>query len=373
MELKIYGNIVDEATKAFSLMFTEEGSGVSYGDIREALKNVKAGEDVTLRIHCRGGDCAEGFAIYDALRSLSGSTVSAVVEGECSSMATIVLLAAKKELRRAYANTRFCVHEPRLFDFAADQLTASDAERVAADLKGERDRLIRIYAERTDMDEDAVVELMKRDNYITAEEAKSYGLISEIIQPVSALKSKTKNQNYKNMNAIQKAVVALAKAVGVFDLKEDENPKAEVVFKTKEEVDITVDIPEGNDIKVGDSATPDGVFTLEDGRVVTVEGGEVTKVEEPPLEEEVEPVQPTADAAARIEALEARIKALEAAQMTDEDKAMLQAFKNAGGAEALKSLHSGYVAQKRQNTTPQARKSLLQEEMERAGLSVKKK
>lgn len=377
MELKIYGEIISDTDKSFLLSFLDEVSGVSYADIREALKNVKEGEDVTLRIHCKGGDCIDGFAIYDALRAIPNN-ISAVVEGECSSMATIILLAAKKENRRAYANTRFCVHEPRYFDFIADQMTVSDAERIAADLMDERDRLVRVYTDRTDMDENTVLDLMKKDKYITAEEAKSYGLISEIIAPVSAKKNnfkQTKSNKPNQMNAIQKAVVALAKAVGVTDIK-DEDPKNEVVLKTKEEIDLTVDIPEGDDIKVGDAATPDGVFTLEDGRVVTVEGGVVTDIKAADENQEVEPEQNTtednSDTNARLEALEARIKALEDAQTTDEEKSMLQALKNAGGAEALKSLHSGYVAQKRQNTTPQARKSLLQEEMERAGLSAKK-
>ena len=75
--------------------------GICFKDIDGFLASMKPDDDeVDIRIHCRGGDCVEGWAIYDKLRQ-SGKTISCTVEGECSSMATIILLAAPAERRHA--------------------------------------------------------------------------------------------------------------------------------------------------------------------------------------------------------------------------------------------------------------------------------
>ena len=95
-QLKIYNEIVDEETK---VMYRDwfGTDGVCYKDITDFLEKMEEGDNnIELLIHCPGGNCLEGWAIYDKLRQ-SGKQISATIEGNCSSMATIILLAAPKE------------------------------------------------------------------------------------------------------------------------------------------------------------------------------------------------------------------------------------------------------------------------------------
>ncbi len=111
MIIKIHGEIKNDEQKDYELLYGLD-NGVTYGTIDEALA-AKADDDntIVLKIHCNGGLCTEGYAIYDRLRSVANTTIEAEVEGECSSMATIILLVASK--RRAMQNSRFCIHKPR--------------------------------------------------------------------------------------------------------------------------------------------------------------------------------------------------------------------------------------------------------------------
>ena len=95
--LRIYNDIVDETERLF--LRGMGADGVCYKSITEFLESIDENDsEIDLRIHCKGGLVVEGWAIYDALRD-SGKTIKATIEGECSSMATIILLAAPKERR----------------------------------------------------------------------------------------------------------------------------------------------------------------------------------------------------------------------------------------------------------------------------------
>lgn len=86
------------------------------------------------RLHCDGGSVTEGWAIYDRLRA-TGKEITATAEGNCASMATIILMAAPKERRRAYENAHICVHNPWMCPWAlGDAVTADDLQKYANDL-----------------------------------------------------------------------------------------------------------------------------------------------------------------------------------------------------------------------------------------------
>ena len=108
-KLRIYNQIVNEEDKVF-LQDWYGTDGVCYKDIPEFLDSMEDGDnEIDIKLHCPGGDCIEGWAIYDALRN-SGKTISATIEGECSSMATIILLAAPKERRFGFENALSLIH-----------------------------------------------------------------------------------------------------------------------------------------------------------------------------------------------------------------------------------------------------------------------
>ena len=200
--LKIYNDIVGEDEK-IQLQMWEGIDGVCFKDIDEFISAMdKNDNEIDIRIHCRGGDCIEGWAIYDKLRR-SKKTISCTVEGECSSMATIILLAAPLERRFAYRNAHFCIHNPALgcpeIDYAT-RLTADALEKNIGQLqtqvealREEQKKILNLYVQRTSSSRHELQALMDKDTYISAERAAEMGFISKTLSPLTASKTRTFN------------------------------------------------------------------------------------------------------------------------------------------------------------------------------------
>ena len=92
-------------------LFSDINNGL-FNEIRGKLDNLTENEEITLHVNSYGGDVAAGWAIYDALRQAEGHTIKAIVEGVCASMATVIILAATKENRKA---TLLCEMKMQLF------------------------------------------------------------------------------------------------------------------------------------------------------------------------------------------------------------------------------------------------------------------
>ena len=96
--LKIYSDIEREQEKAVA-RFWGDVEGVSFSDIDAFCQSIPEDDnEIDIRLHCDGGSVTEGWAIYDRLRA-TGKEITATVEGNCASMATIILMAAPKERR----------------------------------------------------------------------------------------------------------------------------------------------------------------------------------------------------------------------------------------------------------------------------------
>lgn len=291
--LKIFNDIVGEEEKIM-LQNWEGMDGVCYKDIDEFISSMADDDNVIdIRIHCRGGDCVEGWAIYDKLRR-SGKKITCTVEGECSSMATIILLAAPLERRFAYKNAHFCIHNPALCCPEMDwytRLTADNLEKnidqlkVQADnLRMEEKKMLDLYVQRTTATRSELVALMALDTYVGTQEAIEMGFISKTLSPLTASKTRTfTNIKSKQFTAMKKKFVKvessklnrlLAKA-GLRRMS-DLRMKAMVVIAA-DGSELTVDREEG-DPQVGDTASPDGEFVLDDGTVIMVEEGIITDI-----------------------------------------------------------------------------------------------
>lgn len=291
--LKIFNDIVGEEEKIM-LQNWEGMDGVCYKDIDEFISSMADDDNVIdIRIHCRGGDCVEGWAIYDKLRR-SGKKITCTVEGECSSMATIILLAAPLERRFAYKNAHFCIHNPALCCPEMDwytRLTADNLEKnidqlkVQADnLRMEEKKMLDLYVQRTTATRSELVALMALDTYVGTQEAIEMGFISKTLSPLTASKTRTfTNIKFKQFTAMKKKYVKvessrlnrlLAKA-GLRRMS-DLRMKAMVVTAA-DGTELTVDREEG-DPQVGDTASPDGEFVLDDGTVIMVEEGIITDI-----------------------------------------------------------------------------------------------
>lgn len=288
--LKIYNDIVGENEK-IQLQMWEGIDGVCFKDIDEFLSAMdKNDNEIDIRIHCRGGDCIEGWAIYDKLRR-SKKTITCTVEGECSSMATIILLAAPLERRFAYRNAHFCIHNPALgcpeIDYAT-RLTADALEKnidqlktQAQALRDEQQKILNLYVSRTSSSRSELQALMDKDTYISTDRAIEMGFICKTLSPLTASKNRT--FNIKNSTAMNKKKVTVEK--GVFNrllakagLKRisDLTMRAQVVTAA-DGTELTVEREDG-DPQVGDVASPDGNFILEDGTEIIVEGGVITQI-----------------------------------------------------------------------------------------------
>lgn len=292
--LKIYNDIVGEEEK-IQLQMWEGIDGVCFKDIDEFIGAMdKDDNDIDIRIHCRGGDCIEGWAIHDKLRR-SKKTISCTVEGECSSMATIILLAAPLERRYAYKNAHFCIHNPALgcpeLDYPT-RLTADALENNINQLKTqvdalreEQQKILNLYVQRTTSTRTELQALMDKDTYISSERAMEMGFISKTLSPLTASKTRTFNIHSKSTTMNKKKVTveksALKRLLSLAGLKRisDLRMRAQVVTAA-DGTEFTVEREDG-DPQVGDAASPDGTYILDDGTEVVVEGGVITEINAP--------------------------------------------------------------------------------------------
>lgn len=369
MKIKIHGAIVDAETKKWETLWCGDSDLVTYKDLDEALAaKPKGDKEIILDINCPGGSCLEGFAIYDKLRSLEGHTIKAEIIGECSSMATIILMAAS--VRKSHANAHICIHKPRYEYLYLDNVTEDVLMKSYNDLHDETERLKKIYLERTKMSEEQLEALMSEDRYITAEQALEYGVITEIIQPMTA-KKETKQHSYKMK---LQALRDFAKKIG-FKME----PIA-MTLNTEDGSTIEIEREEGKPAE-GDavlSDTPNGEYKMADGTTIVIADGVITEIrpkeeqtnEEEATKEQIE--EALAKAGERIDALTSeneslksqiedltsQLTASKANEKTAEEKEALQLVANAGGLKWLKSLKSDHKPASREvKTAPAAETS----------------
>ena len=155
-------------------------SDLAYDVTRQllALERVDAEKPVYLFINSPGGEINSGFSIYDTARFI-GPEVFTVVAGLAASMGSLIALCAKKENRLGLPNSKFLIHQPLISGVMRGP--ASDIEIQAKDLIRTKEKINRIYAEETGKPLDEVVSATDRDNWMTAEEALDFGLISRIV------------------------------------------------------------------------------------------------------------------------------------------------------------------------------------------------
>ena len=359
-DLKIYNDIQSEDTKNI-VSFWGGVEGTSFQDIDDFISSIPADDnDINIRLHCNGGEVLEGFAIYDKLRS-TGKTISATVEGTCASMATIILLAAQKDKRRAYANAEFLIHEPYMA-YATSHGTAEELRKASEEMQRLEDKLTAIYVDRTDASRETIVELMKDGKFIGSEKAMEIGLISTIIEPASAkrkLNPINHNKTEKEMDneTIKVEKSWLQKALSFLGIENESKP-LDMTLRTADGAELTVEREEGEP-QVGDKASPDGEHTMPDGKTIYVEDGVITEIREPePEEPATEPDTNEPDAKdeeieslkAKVEELTKQIETLQGNQKNENEQTALDYVQSVGGLETLKKMASNYVPQQRENT-----------------------
>lgn len=139
------------------------------------LENSDPDKDISLYINSPGGSVTAGLAIMDTMNFIKPD-VSTVCVGLCASMAAVLLSTGAKGKRFALPNSTILIHQP----MGQAQGQETEIAIVAEQIKKTREQLNNILAEATGQDLKTIQKDTDRDNYMTAEEAKKYGLIDKI-------------------------------------------------------------------------------------------------------------------------------------------------------------------------------------------------
>lgn len=271
LKIVINNQIAPDSEKMAYIM-SGEGFPTSYTDIQSLLDYFPEEQEVMLELHSCGGDTTEGWAIYDALRA-SGRTIHAKVVGECASMATIIFLAAPKERRSIAKHGRMLIHSPYFPDAGA--VTRDNIGALQATLEEEHNKMLNEYIERTGMDKETLEAQMSAGGWFDADRAVALGFAGFIAPELSASTQSRKDMKKNKLKAALEAFCAAFASTSA------------MTFTTKDGMELEVEREEG-EIEVGDPASPDGEFILEDGRTVIVKDGVIVDIKEAESEEPVE-------------------------------------------------------------------------------------
>ncbi|MGX7098571.1 ATP-dependent Clp endopeptidase proteolytic subunit ClpP [Globicatella sanguinis] len=140
-------------------------------------------KDIYLYINSPGGSVSAGLAIFDTMNFIK-SDVQTIVIGMAASMGAFLLAAGQKDKRYALPNSEVMIHQP----LGGAQGQATEIEIAARHILHTRERLNTILADRTGQPIDIIARDTDRDNYMTAEQAKEYGLIDHIMENNKSLK-----------------------------------------------------------------------------------------------------------------------------------------------------------------------------------------
>lgn len=307
-------------------------------------------KELTVEINSGGGSVVEGFAIRDRLKSLKLELYTDVI-GQCSSIATVIGLAAKPENRSISTNAEYGVHFPYWEPERAEAFEAEDLINLGNELMGSKKKILALYEEETGTARNILYDLMEQQRSLSAQEAKKYGFVSIINNKVSdaqryriaAFMEKTKSTDME-FTASQKSwienmfsqfskkwdkllspvfknmAVDLENGSKIWIDSEDEDITGKMVFLADDKGEKTAE------------AAPDGEYKLKSGKTIKVASGKITEVIEPVNETEALKKQ-VADLTAQLETANQKAQTADTAKAALETnvlaiKAEFTAFKN---------------------------------------------
>lgn len=214
-------------------IYGDIGWGVSAQTFAEELKKIPADTPISLRVSSSGGDVWAGLAIYNLILARK-SKVTAYVDGIAASMASAIICAAGKVV--AASNSWVMIHNA--WTFAAGD--GDDLRKQAELLDSIRDQLAGIYEARTGKSRDEIISAMAAETWLTADDAKAFGLVDDVADPIEAAASvdvtrfrnapktlgasaSTNNQPQQDTHTMKKLLAALveAKLIASADCTED--------------------------------------------------------------------------------------------------------------------------------------------------------
>ena len=206
MTSEIYGNLVpmvveqtsrgERAYDIFSRLLKERIIFVN-GPVHDGMASLVVAQllhleaenpskEISMYINSPGGVVTAGLSIYDTMQYVKPK-VSTLCVGQAASMGSLLLTAGATGMRYALPNANIMVHQPS----GGYQGQATDIMIHAEFTQKLKDRLNRIYVKHTGQTLKAVEKALERDNFMSAEEAKEWGLIDEIVESREAVPSET--------------------------------------------------------------------------------------------------------------------------------------------------------------------------------------
>jgi ATP-dependent Clp protease, protease subunit len=134
-------------------------------------------KDIAMYINSPGGVVTAGMSIYDTMQYIRPNIMTVCV-GQACSMGSLLLTAGEKGKRFALTNARVMIHQPS----GGAQGQSTDIQIQAREILKMRERLQQIYAKHTGQSYEAVDTALERDNFMSADEAKNWGLIDEVYE-----------------------------------------------------------------------------------------------------------------------------------------------------------------------------------------------
>lgn len=306
--ISIDGIIIEKKDPFFELwMGMEDKEYYASDSFLSDTADLKSGDTLNIDVFTDGGNIDAGIRIYNAAKELQAKGVNVVTfnKGKQHSIGNVIMLGGN--VRKAYQSSIGLVHLPRVspeyfYQFMAG-VTSDDLDVVTSDLKLENERMLDIYVKETGTGKAALEKIMHEEKTLSAQQLKSLGFITEIVDGESVAEKAAQNLLYSNKFMFNlKAKNAMPKEKE----KENVNKLREVFngikglmksfnisavnydFTTQEGSTLSVD-REDEMLAVGDAATidgnADGEVTLEDGRVVVVVAGVITEIREAETED----------------------------------------------------------------------------------------
>ena len=172
----IYSRLLEDRI----VMLNEEVNSASASVVVAQLLYLESKDptkDISLYINSPGGSVTDGFAIFDTMNYIK-CDVSTICMGMAASMGSFLLTGGTKGKRLALPNSEIMIHQP----LGGAQGQATEIQIAADHILKTRQKLNQILAENTGQPLELINADTERDNFMTAEEAKAYGLIDEVIK-----------------------------------------------------------------------------------------------------------------------------------------------------------------------------------------------
>jgi len=318
--------------------------------LKDQVSRIGAFDKLVHHITSPGGDVYEGYDAYHYLRSI-GKPIKTIIEGQCQSIATMIAFAGNEVVM--LKPSRWMVHEASIPPMGIGG-TAEVLERGSQELRKINSEMAERYASKTGKPLEAVVELMKKETPMTAEEAKQYGFVDEVITSLGELKQYDKlkavalgtdmeektgyeklEKMFENFFSKFSGNAAPAAAPVAVDLAAADGKMINVASENGDLV--------GKPATVDGQPAPDGEHPLADGRTLVIAAGVVTEVKEAMTPEQKE----IADLKSQLQAMQSEKAAAEAARQASEQQ--VQTVTN-----AMQEVQKEVQALKKMTVGPQA-------------------